>query len=269
MNKLFPAIIAFAFSSTSYSQQGGVLTAKDYEHSESFLNYSTARLIDHGSVRPNWIPGDRFWFRDLNAKGSEFILVDPATGKLSAPFDQQKLASSLSAATGKNYDSAHLPFMSFSFSADGKSISFEAAGKQWKCDLQNYECTADASAANGGNKRMNTNEVLSPDGMRAAFIKDYNLWVREIATNQQTQLTTDGIKDFGYATDNAGWKGSDAAILLWSPDSKKIATFRQDQRNASDMYLVTTNVGKPVLKSWKYPLPGDKEIITIQRIVIR
>ena len=92
--------------------------------------------------------------------------------------------------------------------------------------------------------------------------------MRVIATNQQTQLTTDGIKDFGYATDNAGWKHSDAAILLWSPDSKKIATFKQDQRNASDMYLVTTNVGKPALKSWKYPLPGDKEIITIQRVVI-
>ena len=268
MNKFFTAIIAFAFSSASYSQQGGVLTTKDYEHAENFLNYNTAPLIDHGSVRPNWITGERFWFRDLNAKGSEFILVDPATGKLSASFDQQKLASSLSAAAGKNYDGAHLPFMFFSFSDDGKSISFQAAGKQWKCDLQNYECTSDASATNGGNKKMNTNEVLSPDGKRAAFIKDYNLWVRDIATNQQTQLTTDGIKDFGYATDNAGWKSSDAAILLWSPDSKKIATFRQDQRNAGDMYLVTTNVGRPVLKSWKYPLPGDKEIITIQRLVI-
>ncbi len=115
---------------------------------------------------------------------------------------------------------------------------------------------------------MNNTEVVSPDGKRGAFIKDYNLWVRDIATSQQTQLTTDGIKDYGYSTDNAGWKGSDAAILLWSPDSKKIATFKQDQRNVSDMYLVTTNVGKPTLKSWKYPLPGDKEIITIQRLVI-
>jgi hypothetical protein len=34
------------------------------------------------------------------------------------------------------------------------------------------------------------------------------------------------------------------------------------------MYLVTTNVGKPKLKAWKYPLPGDKEIITIQRVIV-
>ena len=47
--------------------------------------------------------------------------------------------------------------------------------------------------------------MLSPDGKRAVFIRDWNLWVRDVATGQETQLTTDGVKDFGYATDNAGW----------------------------------------------------------------
>ncbi|WP_293309302.1 S9 family peptidase, partial [Pedobacter sp. UBA5917] len=40
------------------------------------------------------------------------------------------------------------------------------------------------------------------------------------------------------------------------------------QRNSKDMYLVTTNVGAPVLKAWKYPLPGDKQIATIRRVII-
>ncbi len=111
-------------------------------------------------------------------------------------------------------------------------------------------------------------EVLSPDGKKAAFIKEWNLWVRDIASQQEIPLTTDGIKDFGYATDNAGWKHSDRAILLWSPDSKKIATFQQDQRHVSDMYLTSTAVGAPKLEAWKYPLPTDKEIIQIQRVII-
>ena len=34
------------------------------------------------------------------------------------------------------------------------------------------------------------------------------------------------------------------------------------------MYLVTTNVGKPTLRAWKYPLPGDKEIPMIHRVII-
>lgn len=109
---------------------------------------------------------------------------------------------------------------------------------------------------------------VSPDGKREVFIRDWNLWVRDLATKKETQLTNDGVKDFGYATDNAGWKHSDRPIVLWSPDSKKIVTFQQDQRHINDMYLVTTNVGAPKLEAWKYPLPEDKEIIKIHRVVI-
>ena len=108
----------------------------------------------------------------------------------------------------------------------------------------------------------------SPDGKKEVFIKDWNLWVRDIASKQETQLTTDGVQDFGYATDNAGWRRSDRAVVFWSPDSKKVATFQQDQRHLSDMYLVTTNVGAPKLEQWKYPLPGDKEIAKLHRVII-
>ena len=125
-----------------------------------------------------------------------------------------------------------------------------------------------APAQPNGPPRFGGNSVISPDRTKEVFIKDWNLWVRDIATKKETQLTTDGVKDFGYATDNAGWKHSDRAIVLWSPDSKKVATFQQDQRHVSDMYLVSTNVGAPRLEAWKYPLPQDKNIIKIHRVVI-
>lgn len=114
----------------------------------------------------------------------------------------------------------------------------------------------------------NSTSVTSPDGKKAVFIRDWNLWLRDVDSKKETQLTTDGVIDFGYATDNAGWRKSDKPIVLWSPDSKKIATFQQDQRHVSDMYLVTTNVGAPKLESWKYPLPEDKDIIRIHRVII-
>ena len=110
--------------------------------------------------------------------------------------------------------------------------------------------------------------AVSPDGSREAFIRDYNLWVRDVATKKETQLTTDGVKNFGYATDNAGWTHSDRAIVAWSPDSKKIATFQQDERNVNDSYLVSTKVGAPTLSAWKSALPGDANIPMIHRVII-
>ncbi|SHM43859.1 S9 family peptidase [Mucilaginibacter sp. OK098] len=275
MNKFLLTVIPCALVLSVHAQQGPPLTAKDYERAESRLSYGTEPFIDNNNVRPEWLAADRFWYRNLTAQGSEFILVDPAKHSRVAAFDQQKLAAALSTATGKQYTAAILPFTSFTFSADGKSIIFEADGKQWSADLGTYKVAESNSAAAStnagrGGRRGGRGSIYntSPDGKKEAFIKDWNLWIRDADTKKETQLTTDGVKDYGYATDNAGWKHSDNAILIWSSDSKKIATFKQDQRNVSDMYLVTTNVGKPNLKTWKYPLPGDKDVPMIQRVII-
>jgi dipeptidyl-peptidase 4 len=135
------------------------------------------------------------------------------------------------------------------------------------CDLPACRA-AGRGRGNAGAAPATRFDVPSPDGKRTAFVRDWNLWVRDLATGVETALTTDGVKDFGYATDNAGWTSSDRAILAWSPDSKKIATYQQDQRNVGEMYLVDTKVGHPTLRAWKYPLPGDPVVTMIQRVVI-
>jgi len=271
MNKSGCALLLCVIITTVAAQENKTISSATYELAESRLNYNTEPLVDNNfNGRPNWLPGDRFWYHLLTSRGSEFILVNPANASRSMAFDQEKLAAALSIASGKTYTAWNLPFQSFSFTEDERSIRFQANGKSWISSLQTYSCTADTAPVpirTTGRQQL-SNEIISPDGKKAVFIKAYNLWMRNLITNQQVQLTTDGIKDFGYATDNAGWKSSDRPILLWSPDSKKIATYKQDQRNVSDMYLVSTNVGKPTLRSWKYPLPGDKDIITIQRVII-
>ena len=109
---------------------------------------------------------------------------------------------------------------------------------------------------------------LSPDRTKAAFIRAHNLWVKDLTTGVETQLTTDGVEDFGYATNNAGWTHSDDPVVSWSPDSKQLATFQHDGRGVSMMYLTSTNVGAPRLEAWRYPLPGDSVIFRIHRVVI-
>jgi dipeptidyl aminopeptidase/acylaminoacyl peptidase len=247
------------------------LTAADYAQAEKFMGYNVLPLVHHVMGRPNWLPDDRFWYRTTTAEGSMFVLFDPAKKSGQPAFDHARLASALSSGTGQPVDAAHLPFVDFEFSSDGRSILLQARGKRWRCDLGSYQCSAEAGGNQerpGGRGNLRALEVISPDKKSAAFIRNFNLWVRDVATGKEAQLTTDGVKDFGYATDNAGWVHSDRPILLWSPDSKKIATFQQDQRGVGEMYLVETKVGHPTLQAWKYPLPGDDVVTTIQRVII-
>ena len=255
-------------------QRGGdgqrAVSAADYARAEKFMPYNTTPLVFGSGVRANWLNDDRFWYRKSTAEGTEFVLVDAGRGTRAPAFDHSKLATALSTAGVTSSDARHLPFTQFDFSPDERAISFSAGGRRWKCDLQTNQCSATGTSTIG-NRTIGRGlglEVLSPDTKRAAFIRDLNLWVRDLATGKETQLTTDGVKDFGYATDNAGWVRSDRPVILWSPDSKKIATFQQDQRGVGEMYLVNTKVGHPDLQAWKYPLPGDTVITTIQRVII-
>ena len=91
---------------------------------------------------------------------------------------------------------------------------------------------------------------MSPDGKRGVFIRDWNLWVRDVASGTEKKLTSDGVKYFGYATDPA--PAGRAAIARWCsgrPTRSKIATQQQDGRNVGEMYLVPTGTGHPTLNA--------------------
>lgn len=109
------------------------------------MGYNTQKYIDRGNVNANWMDGDKFWYRVLTPQGSEFILVDAAKGTRTVAFDQQKLATALSSATGRSYTASMLPFQSISYTSDGNGILFRADGKQWKYDTQNNTVVTDTT----------------------------------------------------------------------------------------------------------------------------
>jgi dipeptidyl-peptidase 4 len=210
------------------AQQKPVVTAADYARAERFLRDNVLPLVSGMGVQPMWLDNDRFVYRIFGA-------------------------------TGQNRFALVDP-------ARGSRVACSPETDRCGGALDPREISRLQSSQQRGPSQKP--ESLSPDGRRAAFIRDWNLWVRDVGTGRETQLTTDGVKDFGYATDNAGWIRSNRPVLMWSPDSKKIATFQQDDRPLGEMYLVTTKVGHPELQQWKYPLPGDSVISMIQRVVI-
>jgi len=271
------------------AQQPAAVTAADYARAERFLGPSVTPLVSGGAVTANWLPDDRFWYRNTRADGVEFMLVDPAAKTRARAFDHEKVATALSSATKGRYDALHLPFDSIDLAVSG-SILVNVGGNRWSCDVQGRACTAAGAAVEtpagrgaaggrggrgggrggfGGATSSDGKPIaLSPDGKRGVFIRDWNLWAYDTATRQERQLTTDGVKYFGYATDNAGWSSSDRTIVSWSPDSTKVATQQQDEREVGEMYLVSTAVGHPTLRVSKFPLPGDKVMAMLHRVVI-
>ncbi len=239
------------------------VTATDYARAESFLAGATGGLVFGGAVRPNWLSGDRFWYRNATPGGAEFILADPASGLRARAFDHDRLAAALSTAAGAEVSPLALGVLTLDPAPDSGTLTARVGDAVFRCELSAYRCEATDPASAPGR-----NAIPSPDGTRAAFIRDHNLWLRDLATGDETPLTTDGIPDYGYATNNAGWVKRDSPVLLWSPNSEMIATFQHDARGVGMMHMATTNVGHPELESWKYPLPGDSVIFRISRVVI-
>ncbi|HEX3995516.1 MAG TPA: DPP IV N-terminal domain-containing protein, partial [Acetobacteraceae bacterium] len=268
---LFCAAAGVAQQPRQYTEQG-------YREAEGFMAYNVNHLAYKGQVKAEALDDGRFWYRAVDDSGIVYTLVDPAKGTRGAMFDQQKLAALLKAGSqgAVDMDAHHLLLSDIALSDGDHVVTFTVHGAIYRCSLggEPESCKPLLPPAESEPEHTASHPAshpplnLSPDKKLGAFIRDWNLWVRDMATGAETQLTTDGVKDYGYATDNAGWKSSDAAILLWSPDSAKIATFQQDQRKTGEMYLVPVTNTHPDLKAWKYPLVGDKDVTMIERVVI-
>lgn len=232
----------------------------DYRRAESFLNANTSALVANSIQALHWQEDDRLVYQRSTEQGSDFILVNPATDSKTILFDTERLVSALSAYSDEDINSRELSLSKIELSDDLETLRFEFEDVDYILNLGNYVLEKPEASP--------PDEFLSPDESKAAFIGAHNLWVRDTASNELTQLTFDGEEDYGYATNNAGWVKNEAPVLLWSPDSSKIATFRHDGRNVGDMYLYSTQVGHPELDAWKYPLPGDDHIFMIERVVI-
>jgi dipeptidyl aminopeptidase/acylaminoacyl peptidase len=260
--------LTLASTSSLAAQPRRSLTAADYDRAVRMLGSTVSPMVVGGTAPGvSWLADGRFFYRSVRPEGAVYVLVNPRTRSRAPLFDHARLATALSAAAGGTFVATALTLQSLELSDDGQSVTFTAGARRFRCDVSGAACAVAAGQA-AAPATLRGLAVTSPDGKRAAFIRDWNLWVRDIATGAETALTTDGEKNFGYATDNAGWVTSDRAILLWSPDSKKIATQQQDERNVGDMHLVQTKVGHPVLRSWKYPLPGDSVVAMVHRVVI-
>jgi dipeptidyl aminopeptidase/acylaminoacyl peptidase len=237
------------------------------------LSRNLRGLVQRDNLRPSWISDTRFWYEINTSDGPEYYAVeiqeDGQAAEKRPLFETQRLAGALERVLGDGIEvDPETPGISeIEVSDDFRMIDFFYEGDYWTLDTETYvvEQNREADISPEG-VVMPDNSLSSPQGRYAAFILDHNLWVRDMETGEDIQLSEDGAQRFGYATDSQGWTRSDRPVLKWSDDGRHIATYQLDEREVGEMHLLRTAEPRAELESWPYALPGDEQVPMHHRV---
>jgi dipeptidyl-peptidase 4 len=129
----------------------------------------------------------------------------------------------------------------------------------------------------------NSYKNYAPDKKKYVYGYKHNLYLNEEGQpeDKATQLTTDGVEDYSFASSAAGrfskggGKGAESTTksdapagdrktrpnVTWSQDSKAFYTTRTDSRGVKELFLVDSIANpRPRLEQYKYPMPGEDTV---------
>ena len=162
------------------------------------------------------------------------------------------------------------------WAADGKSFTFDNAGKHYVYDVASKKVSesTEATVAQAGGGRAGRGAgggqpargrqfefAIAPVGNHRAIYKDRNLWMADSSGAGATQITTDGSVPgrIKYATGSwvYGEELAQRTAMWWSPDGKKLAYYRFDESKVHDFYLTPSLTAvQDTLDIEAYPKPG-------------
>ena len=235
--------------------------AARYAAAEAISPAKLKDLVDSPLVRPAWIRDtETFWYGNRRDGRTEFVLVDAAAGTKAPAFDHDRLAESLKGVLDGDLDPGNLPVTEIDVVEGG--LRLVAQGKRLEVLLDSYSVRVLGP--------VGPFDMFSPDGRWLLYTQDHNLFVREVATDEVRQLTTDGVEgceygalpEFAVVHMRKSLGISFPPLVVWSPDSTRFVTHRLDQRNVELMHLVRSSPpggGRPTLLSYPLALVGDPD----------
>jgi dipeptidyl-peptidase-4 len=168
--------------------------------------------------------------------------------------------------------------------ADGSSFEYAWGGKRYRYDVAARQATVIGDApegtgrgapgfggaggrgrgAQGGQQPARGRQfdsAESPDGKLKAFYKDRNVWLSAADGSGPVALTTDGSEKDRVKYGTASWVyGEELAqrtAMWWSPDSRRVAYYRFDEKLVPDFYLQMNQTQvQDTLDVEAYPKPG-------------
>ena len=247
------------------------VTSADYAAAAAVLEGNLQGLVRNESVQPHWIGGSgRFWYRRDGNEGPEFVVVT-AAGVKSPAFDHAKLAQALYKALDQQSSGEALPaaLTHAQLSDDLTRLTGRVDKKSVDCNVKALQCRAFDTPA------PTPELLLSPDGRWAALTRDDNLFVREMATGHERQLTTDGAPFYSWARlpdgsfntvvrQKSGAK-TPPFETYWSPDGRYLISPRIDERKVAVYPFVegvpTDGSQRPIIHDVRLVFTGDRDTI--------
>ncbi len=111
--------------------------------------------------------------------------------------------------------------------------------------------------------------TFSPDGEKVAFVRDNNLFVKDLAKGTESAVTTDG--KFNHVINGAAdWVYEEefafAKAFSWSPDGQKIAYYRFDESQVAEYNMQLWGGLYPNDYRFKYPKAGEANSVIEIRV---
>jgi dipeptidyl aminopeptidase/acylaminoacyl peptidase len=231
------------------------LTYKDYQRADSAFKFND--LVYNAFVRPEWIDTTNIlWYKVRTREGDRYYVVNAESLKKEPAFDVGKLCNKVNEQTGKKFRPDSLPIRDLKFKNGLNEIEFVIDSTKWNYTIQ--ENRLDDKGIERQRRRQgywgeSINElnehIISPDSAWVAFIRNYNVYIKDRNSEKEYQLSYDGSEGDFYSS-----------FFEWSPDSKKLATCKVRDNKKHIIYFVEsspTNQLQPKLHQREYLKPGD------------
>lgn len=205
------------------------------------------------------IDGASFSQMQTGADGrTGFYRVDAKSGKATLFYDVAKLETALTAAGLKADDAKKLAGQTnFEFNRSQTAALLSAND-----DLYFYDFATGAAKRLTNSAAEETEADFSPNGKMVSFVRGNNLFVIDVASGKETQLTTDGaekflngILDWVYEEELYG-RGNKRGYW-WSPDSAAIAFLRTDETPVQNFVVVNHEKTYQTVENTPYPKAGS------------
>jgi dipeptidyl-peptidase 4 len=135
----------------------------------------------------------------------------------------------------------------FFYPKDGKTYRYDIATKASTEATQETPGTATQDGRAGRRapgmpeRGRQFDSALSPDGKLKAFYRNRNLWLSDASGGNESAITTDGSEKTRTKYGSASWVYGEElrqnSAMWWSPNGKKIAYYRFDEKPVQDYFL--------------------------------